>query len=138
MPKILIIEDEAEVRSVVRILLLAEGHEVVEAAYGQEGCGKAISHKPDLILLDLMMPVMDGFAVLRKLKSGQETKRIPVIMLTSRIDAASERRCMQDGAIDYVKKPWGPGELEDRIAIALGYRPNGPNHFHTRNVRSRS
>ena len=135
MPKVLIIEDEAEVRNAVRILLLAEGYEVVEAAYGQDGCGKAISNKPDLILLDLMMPVMDGFAVLRKLKSNQGTKRIPVIMLTSRIDAASERRCMQDGAADYVKKPWGPGELEDRIAIILGYRPNGPNQFHTRNFR---
>ena len=133
MPKILIIEDEAEVRDVVKMLLMAEGYDVIEAAYGQDGCGKAISIKPDLILLDLMMPVMDGFAVLRKLKSSRETERIPVIMLTSRIDAASERRCMQDGATDYVKKPWGPGELDDRIAIALGYRPHGPGQFHTRN-----
>ena len=135
MSKVLIIGDEAQVRNAVRLLLMEEGYEVTEADYGQVGCSKALWEKPDLILLDLMMPVMDGFEVLRKLKRNPETRPIPVIILTSRIDAASERQCMQDGAEDYIKKPWGPGELEDRIAIALGHRPNGPLQFTTRNFR---
>ena len=135
MAKVLVIEDEVQVRHVVRLLLMAEGYEVVEAAYGQAGYSEAVSEKPDLILLDLLMPVMDGFDVLAKLKGNQATRPIPVIILTSRIDAASERRCMQAGAEDYIKKPWGPGELEDRVRLALGYRPNRDRVFDTREIR---
>ena len=135
MAKVLIIEDEVQVRHVVRLLLMAEGYEVVEAAYGQAGYSKAISEEPDLILLDLMMPVMDGFDVLGKLKGNQATRPIPVIILTSRIDAASERRCMQAGAEDYIKKPWGPGEPGDRVRLALAYRPNWDRQFDTRELR---
>lgn len=134
MAKVLIIEDEVQVRHVVRLLLTEEGYEVVEAAYGQAGCSKAVSEKPDLILLDLIMPVMDGFDVLDKLKGNQATRPIPVIILTSRIDAASERRCMQAGAEDYIKKPWGRGELEDRFRLALAYRPNRGRRFATREI----
>ena len=135
MAKLLIIEDEVQVRHIVRLLLMPEGHEVVEAAYGQAGYSKAVSEKPDLILLDLMMPVMDGFDVLAKLKGNRVTRPIPVIILTSRIDAASERRCMQAGAEDYIKKPWGRGELEDRVRLALAYRPNRERKFDTRELR---
>ena len=70
------------------------------------------------------MPVVDGFEVLRKLKSSAITRPIPVIVLTARIDAESERRCRLSGAADYIVKPWGPGELEDSIAMALGRREN--------------
>ena len=121
MTKVLVIEDEQLVRQLVSRLLTAEGYEVVEAPYGQAGYQMAISEKPNIILLDLMMPVMDGFQVLSKLKSNPETRRIPVIILTAKIDAESERRCMQSGAVDYIKKPWGPGEIVDRISMALGY-----------------
>ena len=135
MAKVLMIEDEVQVRHLVRLLLMAEGLDVVEAAYGQAGYSKAVSEKPDLIQLDLMMPVMDGFDVLAKLKGNQTTRPVPVIILTSRIDAASERRCMQAGAEDYIKKPWGPGELEDRVRLALAYRPNRDRQFYTRELR---
>jgi len=66
------------------------------------------------------MPIMDGFEVLHKLKGNPETERIPVIVLTARIDAESERRCMGAGATDYIKKPWGPAELQERVAILVG------------------
>ena len=121
MTKVLVIEDEQVVRQVVNRLLTIEGYEVIEAPYGQAGYRMAVSEKPDIILLDLMMPVMDGFQVLSKLKRNPETRPIPVIILTARIDAESERRCMRSGAVDYIKKPWGAGELGDRIAMALGY-----------------
>ena len=68
------------------------------------------------------MAVMDGFQVLHKLKNNPETVRIPVIVLTARIDAESERRCMAAGATDYIEKPWGPAELQERIAIIVGAR----------------
>ena len=121
MTKVLVIEDEQVVRQLVGRLLTTEGYEVIEAPYGQAGYQIAVSDKPDIILLDLMMPVMDGFQVLNKLKRNPQTRPIPVIILTARIDAESERRCMRAGAVDYIKKPWGPGELGDRIAMALGY-----------------
>jgi hypothetical protein len=68
-----------------------------------------------------MMPVVDGFEVLRKLKKNPKTRSIPVIILTAKIDAASERECHRLGAADYIKKPWGPRELQDRIGMVLGY-----------------
>ena len=121
MPKILVVDDEAEVRNVVATILKQAGYDVVEAEHGLIGYSKAQSENPDLVLLDLMMPVVDGFEVLRRLKKNPSTWSIPVIILTAKIDAASERECMQLGAADYIKKPWGPRELQDRIGMALGY-----------------
>ena len=121
MVAILVIDDDADVRGVVGTLLTQAGYQTIDAEYGLNGYSKAQSEQPDLILLDLMMPVMDGFEVLRKLKGDPTTQTIPVIILTARIDAASERECMQSGATDYIKKPWGLRELEDRIGMALGY-----------------
>ncbi len=121
MPKILVVDDEAEVRNVVATILKQAGYDVVEAEHGLIGYSKAQSENPDLVLLDLMMPVVDGFEVLRRLKENPSTWSIPVIILTAKIDAASERECMQLGAADYIKKPWGPSELQDRIGMALGY-----------------
>ena len=115
MTKVLVIDDDSMVR-----LLILEGYQVIEAAYGQAGYAAAISDSPNIILLDLNMAIMDGFQVLNKLKNNPETVRIPVIVLTARIDAESERRCMAAGATDYIKKPWGPAELQERIAILVG------------------
>jgi len=117
MTKVLVIDDDSMVR-----LLILEGYQVIEAAYGQAGYAAAISDSPNIILLDLNMAIMDGFQVLHKLKNNPETVRIPVIVLTARIDAESERRCMAAGATDYIKKPWGPAELQERIAIIVGVR----------------
>ena len=119
--KILVIDDESDIRNVVSALLTQSGFDVIEAEYGLNGYMKAQEEQPDLILLDLMMPVVDGFEVLSKLKQNSNTRNIPVIILTAKIDAASERKCMQLGAVDYIKKPWGPGEIEDRIRMALGF-----------------
>ena len=117
MTKVLVIDDDSMVR-----LLILEGYQVIEGAYGQAGYAAAISDSPNIILLDLNMAIMDGFQVLHKLKNNPETVRIPVIVLTARIDAESERRCMAAGATDYIKKPWGPAELQERIAIIVGAR----------------
>ena len=122
MTKVLAIDDDSTVREMVVRLLQIEGYDVIEAAYGQAGCAAALSEKPNIILLDLNMPIMDGFQVLAELKSNPETESIPVIVLTARIDMESERRCMQAGATDYIKKPWGPAELQERIAIIVGAR----------------
>lgn len=121
MTKILVVEDEEHIRRVVALALMSEGYEIIEAVHGLMGYSKAVSERPNLIIMDLNMPVMDGLVALGKLKGNPSTGEIPVIILTGRIDAASERQCMQAGAIDYIKKPWGQGELEDRVAMALNY-----------------
>ena len=119
MTKILVVEDEDHVRQVVALTLMGEGYQIVEAVHGLMGYNKAVSEHPHLIVMDLNMPVMDGLEALSKLKGNPETAKIPVIILTARIDAASERQCMEAGAVDYIKKPWGKQELEDRVAMAL-------------------
>jgi CheY-like chemotaxis protein len=121
MTKILVIDDESPVRNVVGSLLRQAGHDVIDAEHGLNEIAMAQSEVPDLILLDLMMPVVDGFEVLRRLGEDPVSRRIPVIVLTAQVDSASERRCMELGAVDYIKKPWGPQEIEDRVAMALGY-----------------
>ena len=121
MATILVVEDEEHIRRVVKLTLMDEGYEIIEAVHGLMGYSKAVSEQPHLIIMDLNMPVMDGLAALSKLKGNPDTEKIPVIILTGRIDAASERECMQAGAIDYIKKPWGQQELEDRVAMALNY-----------------
>ena len=131
MTRVLVIDDEPLIRQVVNRLLTREGYEVIEAPYGLAGYQTAVSEKPNIIMLDLMMPVMDGFEVLSKLKSNPETRPIPVIILTAKIDAESERRCMRSGAVDYIKKPWGPDELGDRVAMALGYPENRSSRHRT-------
>ena len=122
MTKVLVIDDDSMVRETIVRILILEGYQVIESAYGQAGYATAISDSPNIILLDLNMPIMDGFQVLHKLNSNPETAGIPVIVLTARIDAESERRCMAAGATDYIKKPWGPAELQERIAIIVGAR----------------
>ena len=122
--KVLMIDDTAVNREAVRRLLLVEGYDVVEADHGQLGYTNAISEQPDIILLDLNMPGLDGFEVLRKLKATLDTQEIPVIILSGTIEAAAEDRCMGAGAADYIHKPWDCGDLVDRIRIVLGTRPN--------------
>ena len=131
MTTALVIEDDANVRGVVNRLLAVKVYEGIESAYGQARCARVALEKPDIVLLDLMMPVMDGFDVLAKLKNHRVTGSMPVIILIARIDAESEGRWIRSGAVDYIKKNWGPGELEDRIAMALGYRGRGRQQYPT-------
>ncbi len=135
MTKILVVEDEEHILRVVALTLMGEGYEIIEAVHGLMGYSKAVSEQPHLIIMDLNMPVMDGLAALSKLKRNPATEKIPVIILTSRIDAASERQCMQAGATDYIKKPWGQQELEDRVAMALNYPEHEDRKYRVNNFR---
>jgi flagellar protein FlaH len=121
MAKILVADDDAEVRKVIRAILVQQGLEVVQAGDGDDALAMASSESPDLILLDILMPGMNGFDVLRKLKESKATQEIPVIVISGLTAADDENQAMRSGALDYVTKPWSPGELEDRIRIALPY-----------------
>ncbi|MFA5315132.1 MAG: response regulator [Candidatus Omnitrophota bacterium] len=105
--KILVIDDEADIREIVRIYLEEEGCEVIEAANGQEGILKAQSEKPDLIVLDIMLPGINGFEVAKHLKDDPNTQDIPVIILSVLAQDSQYRQCI----LDYISKPFRQEEL---------------------------
>ena len=118
--RVLVIDDEQSIRMLCRVNLAASGMEVLEAANGDEGLELARSERPDLVLLDVMMPGRDGWTVARALADDPETREIPIIFLTARADAADRRLGQRLGGVGYVVKPFDPvyiGELvEDVLA----------------------
>jgi two-component system KDP operon response regulator KdpE len=114
--KILVIDDEPQIRRYLRVSLEAHGFGIVEAATGQEGLRLAALEKPDLIVLDLGLPDMDGQSVIARLR---EWSALPVVVLSVRADEADKIAALDAGADDYVTKPFGTGELLARIRAAL-------------------
>ena len=117
--KILIIDDNADVCSTVSEFLGKKGFTAITATSGKEGIRTAHKLKPDLILLDIMMPKMDGFAVLKKLKDSQKTMTTPVIMLTARGDEESKLKASSLYSEYYLVKPFQMEELESKIKTVL-------------------
>lgn len=113
--KVLIIEDESHISKLVRVLLEKKGYEVSQAFLGEEGIAKAKAEMPDLIILDVMMPKMDGFEVARKLSSGKATKSIPLLMLSSAAQYKDRIKGMESGAWDYLTKPFDNHELIKKV-----------------------
>jgi two-component system, OmpR family, KDP operon response regulator KdpE len=120
---VLLIEDEAGLRHAVRLYLELEGYRVLTAATGEEGLTLAREDLPDVILLDVMLPGIDGFEVLRRLRRFSAT---PVLMLTAKGDESDVVKGLRAGADDYVRKPFGQAELVSRIqAVLRRTRPAG-------------
>jgi len=119
MAKILIVEDEVDLRQVIEFNLKSAGHEVVAAETGSEGLKLATETKPDLALLDIMLPDITGLDVCRQLKSSPETKHIAVVMLTARGEEIDRVVGFELGADDYVVKPFSVRELTLRITAIL-------------------
>ena len=113
MPKkILIVEDEANIRELLRLYLEREGYTVLEAENGVEGIKKWKSDKPDMLLLDVMMPVMDGWAVCREIRAERD---VPIIMLTAKGETADRVSGLEMGADDYIVKPLEMPEVIARV-----------------------
>ncbi|HOD12080.1 MAG TPA: ATPase, T2SS/T4P/T4SS family [Candidatus Omnitrophota bacterium] len=119
---ILIVDDEEDIRRVLRMRLVKEGYDVIEACNGEQGIKAAYQNKPSLILMDIMMPVLDGVSATLKIKTHLETASIPVVMLTAKTDSASEIESLDAGADDYVCKPFDPEKLLARIRMLLKRR----------------
>jgi DNA-binding response OmpR family regulator len=111
MTRVLVIDDEPPIRLLCRVNLEAEGMEVLEASDGPTGLEKARNDEPDVILLDVMMPGLDGWQVAEELIEGERTGAIPIIFLTARAEARDRARGLDLGGIDYVTKPFNPVEL---------------------------
>ena len=122
MARILVADDDPLSIKLLNFRLRSVGHEVILAVNGGEALEITTREKPDLVLLDIMMPVMNGFQVLRKLKSQEETKDIPVIMLTSKVQEKDVVFGLEGGAEDYITKPFSFAELNARVNHVLASR----------------
>lgn len=116
MAKILVVDDEASIVNIISYNLKKEGYEVLTASDGEEGYDIAVAQTPDLVILDIMMPKMDGYEVCRKLR---EKSNVPIIMLTARADEVDKVLGLEMGADDYVTKPFGSRELMARVKANL-------------------
>jgi putative two-component system response regulator len=114
-PRVLVVDDEAANRGLVRKVLEPLGYAISEAADGEEAVAAVAVQPPDLVLLDLVMPKMDGYAVLRAIKTDPRTRLIPVVMLTSHDQLVEKIRAVQIGADDYLFKPFNVAELTARV-----------------------
>jgi two-component system alkaline phosphatase synthesis response regulator PhoP len=117
--KILITDDDLDFRKVTRLSLLRKGYEVVEASSGREAIEMARKEQPTLILLDILMPGIDGYEICRQLKTNPDTSHIPVIVLTALGDLSARHKAQGAGADDYVAKTVTPQELSERIERLL-------------------
>jgi two-component system phosphate regulon response regulator PhoB len=118
-PTILVVEDEAPLVTLLRYNLEREGFAVLEAQDGDEAMAQAREQKPDLVLLDWMLPLVSGIEVCRQLRRHPETRGIPIVMLTARGEEGDKLRGLDSGADDYVTKPFSPSELIARIRAVL-------------------
>lgn len=119
MSKILIVDDEANIRQLVKYNLEKESYQILEAEDGFQGLRLAKMEKPDLMLLDLMLPQMDGLEVCRSLKGNQATAALPIIMLTAKSEEIDKVIGLELGADDYMTKPFSPRELVARVKAVL-------------------
>lgn len=119
MHRILIVEDERDIADLIGFNLQRAGYEVLKAHDGVEGTNLALRERPDLILLDLMLPGRDGYSVFRELRRDPRTIRTPVIMLTARAQTEDRIQGLEAGADDYLTKPFSPKELMLRVQAIL-------------------
>jgi DNA-binding response OmpR family regulator len=119
MTKVLVIDDEAPIRLLCRVNLEAEDMEVLEASDGAAGFDKARQEQPDVILLDVMMPGVDGWQIAEQLLDDPQTSRIPIIFLTARAEFRDRARGLDIGGVDYVTKPFNPLELAPLVQDVL-------------------
>ena len=117
--KVLVVEDEEDILEVIRYNLEQEGYEVISCMDGLEGLEQARKLKPDLVLLDIMLPGMDGVEVCRNLKEGDSTRRIPIIMVTAKGEEIDVVLGLGVGADDYIPKPFKVRELVARVKALL-------------------
>src|SRR5918996_295799 len=131
---ILVVDDEEDILLLCRVNLEFEGYTVITASSGVEALERARSSHPSLVLLDVMMPTLDGWHVLDALKSEPSMKDIPVVMLTARVQGEDQMRGWSGGAADYIMKPFSPVALLETIRSVL--HPADPEEAERRRTRS--
>ena len=117
--RVLIVDDDPDIRTFVEVALSLAGFETLEAGDGEEALDQAVSHSPDVIVLDIMMPRMDGFTCLRRIRADGRISHVPVILLTAKAQTQDKLAGFDAGADDYLTKPFDPSELVARVQATL-------------------
>ncbi len=112
---ILVVEDQEDNRRIMRDLLTSVGYEVIEAVTGEEGVAAAETHRPDLILMDIQLPGLDGYEATRQIKANPDLEHIPIIVVTSYALSGDDVKAFEAGCNAYVSKPFSPRELLAKI-----------------------
>lgn len=118
--RILLVEDTEDNRQIIRDLLASVGYELIEAVTGEEGVAMAAQHRPDLILMDMQLPVLDGYEATRRIKAQPELKAIPIIAVTSYALSGDEAKTKAAGCDGYVAKPFSPRQLLAKVREFVG------------------
>ncbi len=118
--RILVIEDNADNRTLITDILSALAYTVIEAIDGEQGVAKAAAERPDLILMDLSLPQMDGWTATRQIKANPELAHIPIIALTAHAMVGDREKALEAGCDDYISKPIDLRELQNKLAQFLG------------------
>ena len=118
--RVLVVDDDEDLRLLVATRMERHGHEVLTARNGNEALAMARAAKPDVAILDVMMPELDGFAVTRELRADDRTKDMTIVILSGRAGAADREFALRSGADDYLLKPFDPKELYSRVLGAHG------------------
>ena len=121
-PVVLAADDDEDILSLVAFRLERSGYTVIQARDGQEALELARTERPDLVVLDVMMPKLDGFELTRRLRAEEATSRMPIILLTARAQDADVQTGFDAGADDYLRKPFSPQELRTRVQAILARR----------------
>ena len=121
-PVILVADDDEDILQMVAFRLERSGYAGVRARDGEEALQAAREHVPDLAVLDVRMPKLDGYEVTRALRADEATRRMPIILLTAKVQDGDVQRGFDAGADDYVRKPFSPQELRSRVQAILGRR----------------
>jgi two-component system cell cycle response regulator DivK len=116
---ILVVEDQEDNRRIMRDLLTSAGYEVIEAVTGEEGVEAAETHRPDLILMDIQLPGLDGYEATRQIKANPDLEHIPIIVVTSYALSGDDVKAFEAGCNAYVSKPFSPRELLAKIGEYL-------------------
>jgi putative two-component system response regulator len=128
--RVLVADDDDRVRRILEVRLAAMGHDVILAVNGEDALEKALRDSPDLVLLDVMMPKLDGFATARRLKASPETSHIPIVMVTALTDVQDRVRALEAGADDFLSKPVDPSELKARVQSLLKVKAHNDHMRH--------
>jgi CheY-like chemotaxis protein len=124
MMRVLVIDDEPDVLLLCKLNLEHAGHEVLGALEAAEGLALAREARPDVVVLDLMLPAMDGYQVLAALQEDAATRDLPVVILTAKAQMKDRMRCWEDGASDFVTKPFPPEQLLDSLDRVMAMTPD--------------
>jgi DNA-binding response OmpR family regulator len=117
---VLVADDDEDILLLVRTVLEREGYDVIATSDGAQAFAAALERRPDLAVLDVAMPELDGLEVLRRLRADESTSDMPIVLLSARVQEDDVKRGFDNGANAYVQKPFSPRELSDRVSELLG------------------